>query len=138
MRRSAFLLFVCIGAFSSLVNLVARIMFGYYSSYEVSIVLAFIVALSTAFVLNRIFVFSRSVGNAFKQFCKFLLVNLLALVQIFIISQAFAYYILPMIGWYWQIETSAHAIGLVSPLVTSYWLHKFWTFKGATGARVAS
>lgn len=138
MGRYAFLVFVCIGAFSSLVNLVARIIFGYYSSYEVSIILAFPVALATAFVLNRIFVFKGGTGNVSGQFFKFLIVNLIALVQIFLFAQLFAYYILPMIGWYWQVETVAHGIGLVSPLLTSYWAHKFWTFKGTADARVAS
>jgi putative flippase GtrA len=73
-----------------------------------------------------------------EQFFKFLIVNLIALVQIFLVAQMFAYYILPAIGWNWHSETVAHAIGLVSPLLTSYWVHKFWTFKGTADARVAS
>jgi putative flippase GtrA len=130
MRQNAFIVFVCIGAFSSLVNLVARILFGYYLSYEVSIIAAFPVALTTAFILNRIFVFKGRTGNVYGQFFKFLIVNVITLFQIFLVTQLFAYYILPLIGWYWQVETVAHAIGLVSPLLTSYWAHKFWTFNG--------
>jgi putative flippase GtrA len=138
MGRYAFLVFVCIGAFSSLVNLVARIIFGYYSSYEASIILAFTVALATAFILNRLLIFKGVNGHVSEQFFKFLIVNLIALVQIFLVAQMFAYYILPAIGWNWHSETVAHAIGLVSPLLTSYWVHKFWTFKGTADARVAS
>ena len=103
-----------------------------------SIILAFPVALATAFILNRIFVFKGGTGNVSGQFVKFLIVNLIALVQIFLVAQLFAYYILPAIGWSWQVETVAHGIGLVSPLLTSYWAHKFWTFKGTADARVAS
>jgi putative flippase GtrA len=138
MQRHSFFAFLFIGAFSSLVNLLSRIAFGYFSSYEASIILAFPVALATAFVLNRIFVFKGRKGNLYGQFFKFLIVNLAALFQIFLVAQFFAYYILPMIGWYWQAETVAHAIGLVSPLLTSYWAHKFWTFNVTTDAHTAS
>ena len=127
--RSGFVLFVLIGGFSSAVNLVTRILINRVTSYEVAIVLAFPVALTTAFLLNRAFVF-RSAGAAWHgQFARFLIVNLAALVQIFLVSVGLARLVFPYIGMRFHPETAAHGIGLLSPILTSYWAHRHFTFR---------
>lgn len=130
----SFLLFVLIGGFSSAVNLVTRILIDRVTSYEVSIVLAFPVALTTAFLLNRTFVFEAVRDSWYEQFVRFLLVNLAALVQVFLISVLFARVIFPTAGMHIHPDTVAHAIGLLSPIVTSYWAHKHFSFRGVRAA----
>jgi putative flippase GtrA len=125
---SKYVKFVAVSAVSSLANLLSRIAFGWFVGFEVSIVLAICIGLSTAFVLNRLFVFEGAHGAASVQFVRFLIVNLLTLVQVFIISLLFADVIFPAMAMTWQPETMAHAIGLLSPLLTSYWAHKHFTF----------
>ena len=123
-----FAVFVGVGGFASLVNLVARILFDRVTSYEAAIVLAFPVGLTTAFLLNRLLVF-KPVGSAWHgQYLRFLIVNLVALGQVFLVSLLFARVIFPRVGMTWQADTVAHGIGLLSPLLTSYHLHKRFSF----------
>lgn len=129
--RRGFAAFVLIGAFASLVNLVARILIDRFTSFEIAVVLAFPVALTTAFLLNRALVFRSAEAAWHGQFVRFLLVNLAALAQIFVISVALARYVFPFVGMRFHPETVAHAIGLLSPLFTNYWAHKHFTFRGA-------
>jgi putative flippase GtrA len=130
--QKAFLAFVIIGGFASLVNLGSRIVINLVTNFEVSIVLAFGCGVTTAFVLNRIFVFRDAGADWHGQLFRFVLVNLATLVQIFLITEAFALWIFPAAGMNFYPKTVAHAIGLLSPLLTSYWAHKYFTFRPAT------
>lgn len=124
----AFIVFVAIGGFASLVNLVARLLINRVTSYELAIALAFPIATLTAFVLNRLFVFKATGRGARSQFARFLFVNILSLGQVFLVTELFARVILPALGLTWHGDTVAHAIGLLSPLLTSYWAHKHFSF----------
>jgi len=127
-ERTRLLLFVLVGAFASAVNLGARILIDRVTSYEIAIVLAFPIALTTAFLLNRAFIF-KPIGDAWRaQFLRFLLVNLAALVQVFAISVVLARFVFPLVGVRYHAETIAHGIGLLSPILTSYYAHKRFTF----------
>ncbi len=122
--------FVLIGGFASGVNLAARVAIDQLTSYEVAIVLAFPIALTTAFLLNRAFVFDVVTGNWKHQYWRFFLVNLATLFQILVVSLFFARLVFPAIDFAWHAELIAHGIGLVSPIPTSYWAHKRFTFPG--------
>lgn len=136
--RSGFIVFVLIGGFCSVVNLVARILINQSTSYEVAIVLAFLIALTTAFLLNRTFVF-KSAGGAWRgQFLRFLLVNIITLLQVFGLSELFARVIFPSMSFAFHAETIAHGIGLLSPLLTSYWAHKHFSFRTKPAAVLSS
>ncbi len=137
MKASNIVRFVLVGGFASCVNLAARVVFNLVTSYEVAIVLAFPVALTTAFALNRAFVFDAGAGNWKRQYWRFFLVNLATLAQILLVSVAFARFIFPALGFRWNAELIAHAIGLLSPIPTSYWAHKKYSF-AATGAQKLS
>lgn len=126
-----------IGGFASLVNFSARILIDRVTTYEAAIVLAFPVALTTAFLLNRAFVFDARQSEWKGQYWRFLVVNLLALVQVFVVTVALARLVFPATGLVWHAEAIAHAIGLASPILTSYWAHKRYSFaapKAAPGA----
>ena len=124
-----FILFVLIGGLASLVNLGARILINQFTDYGTSIVLAFPIALLTAFILNRIFVFNASSTTWHSQLLRFLIVNLLALAMVYGVSMVFARLIFPAMKMTFHAETLAHAIGLLSPMFISYWAHKHFTFK---------
>ncbi|MFT5440711.1 MAG: putative flippase GtrA [Alphaproteobacteria bacterium] len=124
-----FVAFMLVGGIAALVNLVARILFSYVVIYEIAIVLAFVVAMTCAFVLNRRYVFVNASDNASRQYTRFAIVNLLALVQVWLISVGLVRLVFPAIGFIWQAETMAHAIGVVSPVITSYFAHKYYSFR---------
>jgi putative flippase GtrA len=117
-----------VGALAAAVNILARILFNRIFNYETSIALAFPVALTFAFVLNRHLVFSAAGGQASTQYIRFLIVNLLALAQTMLISVLLARWIFPAIGYTWNKETIAHAIGVAIPIFTSYLGHKHFSF----------
>ncbi len=123
-----FVAFIVVGGLAALVNLVARILFNQAVSYEVAVVLAFVVAMSCAFLLNRRYVFADAQGDTRRQYTRFAIVNLLALVQVWLISVGLLRLLFPAIGFSWQAETIAHAIGVASPVLTSYFAHKYYSF----------
>lgn len=126
--RREFLSFVAIGGLAAGVNFVSRFPIDYFTSFEVAVVLAYAIAMTTAFLLNRAFVFKASDGPWLRQYWRFLLVNLLALVQVFVVSVGLARFVFPAVGIAWHAEAIAHAIGLASPILTSYWAHKRYSF----------
>lgn len=127
--RSKFLLFLLVGGTAAAVNIVARVLLTYVVSFELAVVLAFPLALTVAFVLNRRYVFDAQGGAIAGQYTRFLLVNLVALVQVWVVSVGLASWVLPAIGFDFHRELVAHAIGVASPVFTSYFLHKFFTFR---------
>lgn len=112
-------------------NILARLGFSLVTSFEVAIVLAFPIALTVAFVLNRRFVFAAGDGHAPTQYARFLIVNLVALVQVFVVSVLLARVVFPWAEFTWNAETVAHVIGVLSPIITSYVFHKRFTFSGS-------
>ena len=45
-----------------------------------------------------------------------------------------ARFILPAIGWTFEPAATSHLVGIASPVVTSYFAHKYFTFAKARGA----
>jgi putative flippase GtrA len=120
--------FLLVGGFAAAVNVLARIAFNAVVSYEIAIVLAFMVALTVAFVLNRAFVFG-STGAAVPQYARFGVVNVAALAQVWIVSVGLARWVFPAVDMHWHPETVAHVIGVLVPVFTSYVAHKYYTFR---------
>lgn len=123
-----FFRFVVVGALAALANIGSRMLFGLWLPYLPSIVLAFLVGLSTAFLLNRSWVFARSGKHWINEASWFTLVNLLGLAQTVCISLLLARYVLPALGQVSLVETTAHAVGVVVPIATSYLGHKYLSF----------
>lgn len=128
--------FVVVGVFAAGVNIAARILFNAFVSFEAAVVLAYLVGLTVAFVLNRNYVFSESAGHLSAQYLKFTLVNALALAQVWLISVGLAKMVFPSIGFTWHSDTIAHVIGVASPIVTSFLAYKYFVFprQAPTGA----
>jgi putative flippase GtrA len=85
----------------------------------------------TAFILARVFVFKPVGGHTHGQFFRFALVNGVAFAQVWNVSVGLDRVVFPAIGFIWQAETVAHVIGVLSPVVTSYILHKRFSFRTA-------
>lgn len=126
-RQIAF--FLISGGLAAAANVISRVVFSLFLPYAAAIVAAFIVGLSIAFVLNRQFVFVDGQGSAAQQFVRFTVVNLFGLVQTLIISLLLAELLLPAIGWSWHPYEIAHAVGVIVPVVTSFFGHKHFSFR---------
>ena len=126
-----FLLFVLIGGFAAGVNLLARILFSSVLSFEIAVVVAYPIGMTVAFLLNRNFVFDGKHSGATGQYIRFFIVNIAALVQIWLVSVALLRFIFPLIGFEFHTEIIAHGIALASPILTSYFAHKYFSFRQA-------
>ena len=83
----------------------------------------------TAFVLARIFVFQDSQRALHHSALYFVLVNLVAVAQTWIISLLLADHVLPSLGVQRFVHEIAHAVGVVVPVFSSYLGHKHLSFK---------
>jgi putative flippase GtrA len=130
-KLAEFSTFLLTGGIAAAVNIITRWLFDFVASYEISVTLAYLCGMITAFVLARLFVFSGATGSMQGQFWRFALVNAVAYLQVLVVSVGLVRLVFPAIGFTWQAETVAHIIGVVSPVVTSYVMHKRFSFRQA-------
>ena len=124
-----FVAYLLAGGVAALLNWSSRFLFARWFNYPVSIVLAFVIGLIAGFALMRWLVFEAAAKSAARQIPLYLLVNLLALVQTLCVSLIFARWVIPGLGLSVQPEGPAHLIGILVPVVTSYFGHKYLTFR---------
>jgi len=65
------------------------------------------------------------------EFIRFAIVNAVSFAQVWIVSVGLARLVFPAIGFGWQAETTAHVIGVLSPVATNYVLHERFSFRPA-------
>lgn len=123
-----FIRFVLAGGIAAAANYGSRFLFSVWFSYTVAIVLAFLVGITTAFILMRQHVFDGQGKPIGRQVFRFTIVNLLALLQTLIISLLLAHWLLPAIGVEQHVEAIAHFFGVIVPIWTSYLGHRYGTF----------
>lgn len=126
--NSEFSRFVLTGGFAAGVNFLSRIGFSEFMSYRFAVFIAYLVGMVTAFILAKILVFDKSSQSTSHEFARFTLVNIVAVVQVWLISVGLAEYAFPVIDFIFYPEEVAHLIGISVPVVTSYYGHKYFTF----------
>ena len=126
-RRFARFLFV--GVAAAAINILSRVLISHFVRFEYAVALAFPIALTFAFLMSRLFVFESSRRSVWQQYLRFWLVNLFALVQVWLISVGLLNWVFPAIGWTFHAELVAHTVAVFSPVLTSYYAHKVFTFK---------
>jgi putative flippase GtrA len=124
-----FAAFLVTGGIAALVNFGSRMLFGQWMSYSASIILAYLCGMTTAFLLARAFVFTDSRRSTTHSALWFAGVNVLAVFQTWAISLVLARYVLPWAGVTSHAESLAHAVGIMVPVVSSYYGHKHFSFK---------
>ena len=128
-ERRRFALFVAAGGFAALVNIGSRIVLSLVMRYETAIVLAYLCGMTTAYALNRLFVFERSGRSVTDEYLRFAIVNAVALAQVWVVSVGLARFVFPALGFAWHADTVAHVIGVAVPVFTSYLGHKHFSFR---------
>ncbi|MFC5582591.1 GtrA family protein [Rhodanobacter terrae] len=129
MMSRQFIKFLVTGGVAAIANFGSRIVLSHWMPYVPSIIIAFCIGLISAFVLNRAFVFVNASNTLRNQAWWFTIVNLAALVQTLVISVALGKYALPALGIDAHAETIAHGVGVLVPVVTSYFGHKQFSFR---------
>ncbi len=124
-----FFRFLLAGGLAAAVNFGTRIVLSLWLDYALAITLAYAVGICTAFLLNRRFVFQQSLNSTRTQFTWFVVINIVAFVQTILVSLGLARYLFPAIGLVHGAETIAHAIGIATPVLTSYLGHRKFSFR---------
>jgi len=92
--------------------------------------LAYATGIITAFVLTKLFVFTSSTQTLHRSMFFFIVVNLLAAAQTWLVSMGLAYYVLPAMKVDGEhAENISHIVGVIFPVFTSYIGHRHWSFR---------
>lgn len=128
-----FLAFLLTGGLAALVNFGSRIVYNRWTSFSWAVVLAYLTGMVTAFVLARLFVFADSRRPVHQAAGFFVLVNLAAIAQTWLITMGLARFVLPWLGVDRFAAEIAHAVGIAAPVFTSYLGHRRWSFGEGRG-----
>ena len=119
-----FLLFVLTGGAAAAVNVLSRVGFSLVLRFELAVLAAYAVGMVTAYILARRFVFTGSGQSIRRSFAAFALVNLVAVLQTWLVSIGLRHVLLPIIGAATLVDLIAHSVGVAIPVFTSYLGHK--------------
>lgn len=120
--------FIVTGGVAALVNLGSRWLLSHAMPYEAAVALSYLVGMTTAFVLARLFVFNASGNSWLAEYGRFAVVNAVSFAVVLGVSAGTLRLVLPFIGWVWHAEEIAHLVGVVSPILLSYYAHKHYSF----------
>lgn len=123
-----FIRFAVSGGIAAGVNILSRILLSEIMPYSIAVTIAYLFGMTTAYILMKVMVFEVSGQRVHQEYVRFTLVNVVAFAQVWLVSIGLAKHILPMIGFESHAETGGHIIGVLSPIVTSYFMHKYFTF----------
>lgn len=120
--------FLVAGGLAAGSNFGSRFIFSTFMSYGLSIVFAYLVGMLFAFLLMRGHVFDARSGPILGQVVKFTLINALTVLQTLAISLLLASWLSQWVSVD-ESEALAHLVGVLVPVVTSYFGHKYLTFR---------
>ncbi len=118
-----------VGGFAAGINFISRIGFSEFVSYRIAIILAYLVGMITAFLLSKHYVFETSGRPLKDELRDFTIVNFFAVIQVWLISVGLAEYFFLYISFTFYPEEVAHLTGLGIPAITSYFGHKYFSFR---------
>ena len=124
-----FAAFLLAGGVAAAANVGARLVFSRYFGLEVAVVLAYLVGMAVAFALMRSRVFPAAAGSLARQISMFTVINAVAVLQTLVVTIVLARWALPATGMEEHVEDLAHVVGVCVPIVTSFFGHKYVSFR---------
>lgn len=124
-----FVRFLITGGVAAAVNVVSRYFLNFVWSFEVAVVLAYLLGMLTAYVLARKFVFPASGRMMRSELFRFSIVNLFSLIAVWGISVGLVRIVFPIIDFTWHTQDVAHLIGVGAPAATSFIGHRYYSFR---------
>lgn len=134
MLKNQFMRFLLVGGFSAAVNFFSRIGYSHFMTFRFAIVAAYVTGMVTAYILMRWLVFNASGKHPAREFYYFTLVNLVAIVQVWLVSVGLAEHLFPRLSMSFYPQEVAHFVGICVPVVSSYVGHKYLSFGPNRGA----
>jgi putative flippase GtrA len=121
--------FAVTGGFAAICNVGSRVLLSKVMRYELAVTIAYLVGMVVAFLLARRLVFEASQQPWRGELARFATVNLVSFAQVWLVSVGLVRYLFPWLHFGWHPESTAHLIGVASPLGFSYFAHKRYTFR---------
>jgi putative flippase GtrA len=129
-----FIRFVATGSLAALANLAAVWAFQQAVPYAYAVVLGYIVGMIIAFILFQRVMFNtpglkltRTLLT--RRIVRFTLVNMVGLALCWLVTMAMFHAILPALHWTWIPDRIANIAGVAVPAFSSYFGHKFYTYR---------
>lgn len=123
-----FMIFLGLGGLAAATNLIARYLLNFIMPFELAVVLAYGAGMVVAFVLFSRLLFAGSRSKLSRRISRFVQVNIIGAALAWLVSVFMARVALPFSGWtFYPLEVS-HLFGVLAPVVSSYVLHKRYTF----------
>ena len=126
-----FLRFLVTGGIAAVCNVASRALLSRILGYGAAVAIAYAIGVLVAFILAKLFVFSSNTRRWHAELSRFAVVNCISFAQVWLVSVGLERSVLPRIGWTWYPKLCAHLAGVASPVITSYFLHKHFTFDSA-------
>lgn len=123
-----FLLFTLVGLIAALLHWLSRMVFSYWFDFSIAVGLAYFVGMLVAFILNRLYVFPKSVKPLYKQIYVFTITNLVFFPIVWI-STIEIHKVLVINKFLFYTEAIAHAIAISLPMLITFLIYKMLAFK---------
>lgn len=129
--NSRFVRFLFAGGIAAGVNLGSRKLLNLAMPFEVAVVLAYLLGMTTAYLISRYFVFEKTGRSVRSEASRFAVVNLFSMALVWAISVGLLRIVFPFVGLTWHADDIAHFVGVSAPAVLSYWGHAQFSFARA-------
>ena len=123
-----FLIFLGLGGLAAVTNLIVRYLLNFIMPFELAVILAYLAGMVVAFILFGKVLFVSSQGSLTRRVSRFVQVNMLGAALAWLVSVFMARIALPAVGWTFHPLEIAHFVGVAAPALSSYVLHKRYTF----------
>ena len=128
-EKRQFIIFIITGGTSAIINILSRIILSNFFRFEIAILISYGIGMIIAFLLAKRYVFLNSNKSIKKSFPAFALVNLISVLQTFFVSIFIKKWLIIFLDNLSFIELVAHTFGLGILVFTSFYGHKYITFK---------
>ena len=120
--------FLVVGGVAALLHWLTRILLSVWLSFSSAVIIAYVIGMSVAFLLNSYFIFPRSEKARHAQARDFIWVNLSFFPIVWLASLMINHF-LKLIGMVSHTEELAHALAISLPMFATFLIYKFFTFK---------
>lgn len=127
--NSQFITFLLAGLLAAIMNFSSRILLSHYIPFSYAIIIAYLIGMSSGYLLFKTFIFKASDNKTSVELVFFITINTLGLFQTLLISLLFANIIFKFIADIHLREAASHFIGIASTVFSSYIGHKYLTFR---------
>lgn len=131
--NGVFARFLVAGGLAALANFASRLLLQPYAGFKVAVVLAYLVGFTTAFLLNRAFVFPKSGKPMRVEIAWFFLFNLLAFPVVVVSAILLRDFVFVRFLPHALAETVAHGVAILIPVAFNFAAHRLVTF-GRSGS----